>query len=160
MKIKIAAIGKLKAGPEQELFSRYLKRSRNSGVQVGISEISVQEYSESKAASVSQRKQQEANLLISNPGNGSVLVAFDENGRDLTSAQFSQYLAKERDDGVNEMVMVVGGADGLGDELLKSASTTIRLGAMTWPHQIVRILLAEQIYRAITILSGHPYHRQ
>jgi len=160
MRIKIAAIGKLKAGPERELFSRYIERSRNCGVQIGISQISVREFPESKADNANQRKEFEAKQLISCVINGGKVIALDENGRDLTSSQFSLFLASQRDNGLNELVMVMGGADGLGDELLKSASATIRLGAMTWPHQIARILLAEQIYRATTILSGHPYHRQ
>lgn len=159
MKLKIIAIGKLKSGPESELFSRYLERARRSGVQLGFSAVILQEYQEDKSATAKQRKSREGIQLMSSVSQGSSLLAFDENGDDLTSEQFAKYIADNRDNGIDEMAFVIGGPDGQGQELLMRANKTIRLGSMTWPHQIARILLAEQIYRAMTILSGHPYHR-
>jgi 23S rRNA (pseudouridine1915-N3)-methyltransferase len=160
MKLKISTIGKLKSGPEQDLFSRYLTRSRKIGLQLGFSAILLQEFPESRNPSASRRKQQEAELLFSTAGKGGVIVAFDENGKDLSSPQFSRYLGNELDCGTKELVLALGGPDGLDSELLARAKSTLRFGRMTWPHQLARILLAEQLYRAMTILSGHPYHRQ
>ena len=160
MKLKISAIGKLKSGPEEELFSRYMKRSRAAAIQLGFRELSLQEFSESKNATASARKQHEGQLLLSSTKAEGVLLTLDENGRDFTSAQFAEFLSSERDAGTAELVFVLGGADGLDRQLLNKAKVSIRLGQMTWPHQIARILLAEQIYRSMTILSGHPYHRR
>jgi 23S rRNA (pseudouridine1915-N3)-methyltransferase len=160
MKLKISAIGKLKSGPERELFQRYLTRSGGMANQLGFSAISLREFSESKNNSPEIRKQQEAEQLISTTNKGGILLAFDENGKDLTSTQFATMLATERDSGAGELVFALGGPDGLGAELLDKAKARLRFGKMTWPHQVARILLAEQIYRAMTILAGHPYHRQ
>ena len=160
MKIKIAAIGKLKSGPEQELFTRYLKRSRQLGSQLGFSQILLHEFTESKNPVLIARKQQEAELLLSTAKTNSTLIAFDENGKDITSQQFAALLKNERDEGTNELVFALGGPDGFADEMLGKAKISIRFGKMTWPHQLARILLIEQLYRATTILCAHPYHRQ
>ena len=88
-----------------------------------------------------------------------MLVALDETGRNLDSRAFAQQIARWRDDGAADLVFAIGGADGLGSPLLHRATLRLALGAMTWPHQLVRLMLAEQVYRAVTILSGHPYHR-
>ena len=160
MKLRISAIGKLKSGPEQELFSRYLSRAQGTGAQLGFPSISHHEYPESRNSKVTIRKQQEAELLFSATDRGNILLVFDENGKDYSSPQFANLLASQRDQGTKELVMTLGGPDGLDRELVDRANFSIRFGSMTWPHQIARILLAEQIYRAMTILAGHPYHRQ
>ena len=160
MKLKISAIGRLKSGPEQELFSRYIKRAQASGTILGFSSITHQEYPESKNSSVQIRKQQECKLLFPAASNQAALMVLDEKGKDFTSAGFARLLGNERDQGGNEMIIVLGGPDGLDQKLLNQAKYRVRFGAMTWPHQIARILLAEQLYRAMTILAGHPYHRQ
>jgi 23S rRNA (pseudouridine1915-N3)-methyltransferase len=160
MKLKISAIGKLKSGPEQELFSRYFKRAQVSGNKLGFSSITHQEYPESKNSSVQIRKQQECKLLFPVENKNSALMVFDENGKDFTSTKFARLLAHQRDQGNNELIMTLGGPDGLDQKLLNKAKYSVRFGSMTWPHQIARILLAEQLYRAMTILAGHPYHRQ
>ncbi|MCP4183492.1 MAG: 23S rRNA (pseudouridine(1915)-N(3))-methyltransferase RlmH [Hyphomicrobiales bacterium] len=160
MKLKISAIGKLKTGPEQELFSRYFKRAQVSGAKLGFSSISHQEFPESRNSLVQIRKQQEGELLSPIENKKSVLMVFDENGKDFTSARFAKLLAHQRDQGNRELIMTLGGPDGLDQKLLNNASYSVRFGPMTWPHQIARILLAEQLYRAMTILAGHPYHRQ
>ena len=159
MKIKLSAIGKLKSGPEQELFNRYFERARTTGKQLGFSDISLREFAPSQVATTAQRKRQEEALLLSPVGNDSYMLALDENGQDISSTQFSQILATKRDAGLGELVLIIGGADGLSPELLENSDKTIRLGKMTWPHQLARILIMEQIYRAMTILSHHPYHR-
>ena len=160
MKLKISAIGKLKSGPERELFQRYLTRSGAMASQLGFSAPSLSEFSESKNPTAPIRRQQEGQLLVSTTDKDSVLIALDENGKDMTSAQFAKLLGSERDGGTRELVFVLGGPDGLGREILGQAKISLRLGHMTWPHQLARILLAEQIYRAMTILARHPYHRQ
>ena len=159
MKLTISAIGKMKSGPEQELFSRYLTRAKSIGAGIGFPNVSLVEYSESKSSNTSIRKDQEADLILAGSGQA-IILAFDENGKDYSSQQFSSLLANYRDDSTPNMVFALGGPDGHGDALLKKAKLTIRLGKMTWPHQIARILLIEQIYRAMTIMSGHPYHRE
>lgn len=160
MKLKISAIGKLKSGPEQELFSRYLKRAQAFGGQLGFPSIIHQEYPESRNTSVQIRKQQECELLFPIENKNTALMVFDENGKDFTSTRFANLLAHQRDQGNKELIMTLGGPDGLDQKLLNNAKYSVRFGPMTWPHQIARILLVEQLYRAMTILAGHPYHRQ
>ena len=160
MKIGISSIGKLKAGPERELFDRYMKRSLSAGPQLGFSSFAVREFVESRASSADQRKQQEAELILSSAQKGAAICALDENGKDFTSEQFANLLASSRDQGISQFVFALGGPDGHGSNLLQTANPVIRFGKMTWPHQVARILLAEQIYRALTILNGHPYHRR
>ncbi len=99
-------------------------------------------------------------MLFSATDKGNTLLVFDENGKDYSSPQLAKLLANQRYQGTKELVMTLGGPDGLDRELIGRANFSIRFGSMTWPHQIARILLAEQVYRAMTILAGHPYHRQ
>ncbi|WP_346913364.1 23S rRNA (pseudouridine(1915)-N(3))-methyltransferase RlmH [uncultured Roseibium sp.] len=91
---------------------------------------------------------------------GAKLVVLDEHGKSLSSLHFSRKLEGWKDEGVQDVVFAIGGADGHGAELLARADLKIAFGTMTWPHQLVRILLSEQIYRALTIQAGHPYHRE
>ena len=90
---------------------------------------------------------------------GALLIALDERGDSPTSERFAEMLGEARDRGTPNTVLMIGGPDGHGQELLSRAGHRISFGRLTWPHQIVRILAAEQVYRAVTILSGHPYHR-
>ncbi len=117
------------------------------------------ELPESRAQRAEDRKAEEARGLLQSLPNAARLVVLDERGNNLTSADFSQKLENWKDDGVPDVVFSIGGADGHGPALVSRADLKLALGAMTWPHQIARILLAEQIYRAMTIQSGHPYHR-
>jgi 23S rRNA (pseudouridine1915-N3)-methyltransferase len=158
MKITIAVIGKLKAGAERELLNRYLDRAQKAGRQIGLS-FAVREFTEDRNAAAAQRKTREAGTIVAALPQDASLVALDENGRNLTSADFARLLQRLRDDGVRELVLAIGGADGHGRDVLERATSKIAFGAMTWPHQMVRVMLCEQLYRAITILSGHPYHR-
>jgi len=159
VKVTIAAIGRLKAGPERELLDRYLKRAEAAGRRLGLA-FAIREMPESRAASGAQRKDQEAAVLLGISPPGAPIVALDEGGRSMDSPAFAARLAAWRDEGIAEATFFIGGADGLGRELLGRADLRLAFGAMTWPHQLVRILLAEQFYRAVTILSGHPYHRE
>lgn len=158
MEMTIAAIGRMKAGPERELAGRYVDRVNKTGRRLGLS-LAVREFPESRAASAATRKDQEAAVLLAALPPGAVLVALDETGRNLDSRTFAGQLARWRDDGIHELVFAIGGADGLAPALLATATLRLALGTMTWPHQMIRLMLAEQAYRAVTILSGHPYHR-
>lgn len=158
MLITIAAIGRMKAGPERELAERYIDRVNKAGRRLGLS-LAVRELPESRAGSASARKDQEAVALLAARPPAGILVALDEAGKDVDSRTFAAQLAGWRDDGIGDVVFAIGGADGLGQALLDAATLRLSLGPMTWPHQLVRLMLAEQTYRAVTILSGHPYHR-
>ncbi len=159
MKIHIGAIGRLKKGPEQTLADQYFERIEKTGRQAGITALKIAEYPESTAASADLRKADEAaRLLASCPSNATILV-LDEHGKDQTSAAFAQTIARFRDDGKQDLAFLIGGPDGHDHQLLKNCHVKIALGARTWPHRLVRIMLAEQIYRAVTIMLNHPYHR-
>ncbi len=160
MRLQISAIGKMKAGPEQQLFKRYLERATKTGSQLGITGIRLVELPESRADEIQLRKTQEAESLIKSIPENYTIIAFDENGTDMPSVEFANILARHKDNSTAGIVYLLGGADGHGKLILSRAAKTIRLGRMTWPHQIARILLMEQIYRAMTIISRHPYHRQ
>lgn len=149
----------MKKGPESELLERYGKRSNASGRQIGISGPHVSEWPESKLANSIQRKEEESRKLLSGANRGAMLICLDETGSDLTSPGFADLLRSNLDSGVTETAFVIGGPDGLGELALQASSMKLCLGRMTWPHQLARVMLAEQLYRAITILTGHPYHR-
>jgi len=159
VRLAILTIGKMKKGPESDLLARYVKRSAAAGRQIGLSGPDILEWPESRAATVSGRKDDEARNLLSGLGKGSVLISLDEAGREFTSTQFAKLIQSNLDKGVAEMAFVIGGPDGLGTDVIEAGSLKLCLGRMTWPHQLARVLLAEQVYRAITILTGHPYHR-
>jgi 23S rRNA (pseudouridine1915-N3)-methyltransferase len=158
MLITIAAVGKLKAGPERQLFQRFSDRAAAAGRKLGL-KFSLRELPESRAGSAAARKAQEASAMLAAVAPGAVLVALGEAGKSIDSRAFAEQLAKWRDGGTAEIVLAIGGADGHGPELIDRAALSLAFGAMTWPHQLVRLMLAEQLYRAVTILSGHPYHR-
>lgn len=158
MLLTIAAVGRLKAGPERDLFDRYLARAEGAGKKLALT-FAVREIPESRAAGAVERKTQEASALVALMPRGATLVALDEGGTNLDSRAFSERIGKWRDDGAADIVLALGGADGHGEAILKKAALRLALGAMTWPHQLARLMLAEQLYRTVTILSGHPYHR-
>lgn len=155
MLITVAAVGKLKAGPERELYDRYVERAAAAGRSLGLT-FATREFTESRASSADARKGAEAKSLLAL---GCITVALDEGGKAIDSRAFAERLARWRDDGNSDLVLALGGPDGHGPELLRKSALRIAFGPMTWPHQLARIMLAEQLYRAVTILSGHPYHR-
>lgn len=160
MRLAILAVGRMKAGPERELYDRYGDRISKSGKALHFMGPDLHEIVESRAQESQKRKSEEANQLIQAAGEGARIILLDEHGKDLSSQEFSQLLKNEQDMGTAKLAFAIGGPDGHGDELKNTSIRKIRLGSMTWPHQIARILLVEQIYRGITILSGHPYHRE
>jgi 23S rRNA (pseudouridine1915-N3)-methyltransferase len=159
MRVLIAAVGRLKAGPERELFDRYAERANAAGRSVGLAPVEISEVSESQARRPADRISEEAGKLEAALPKGARRIVLDARGRSLSSEELAARLGKLRDQGAQTAAFLIGGADGLPKSALERADLTISFGAATFPHQIVRILLAEQIYRAITILSGHPYHR-
>jgi 23S rRNA (pseudouridine1915-N3)-methyltransferase len=159
VRLVIGAVGRLKAGPERDLFERYRGRLDAFGRTLALGPLSVVEIEESRSRRPEDRRADEAERLLKAVGGGA-LVVLDETGPSLTSAAFAARLGRWRDEGAASLAFLIGGADGHDASVLARAALTLSLGAMTWPHQIVRLLLAEQVYRAATILAGHPYHRE
>jgi len=158
MRIVIAAVGRMKAGPERELVSRYLDRATGGGKPLALTGFDVVEAAESRASSPASRKADEARALRAALPDG-IVVALDERGKQITSEGFAKQVLRWRDDGRPAAGFVIGGADGIDPDFVKSADLVLSFSPMVWPHQLVRIMLAEQLYRTTTILSGHPYHR-
>ena len=159
MRITFIATGRLKAGQEAELAARYIDRLAKAGPAIGIEFARTVELTESRAQSPEQRKSEEAAELERNLPKGAFLNLLDERGKTLDSPEFAERLGRIRDEGRRDVVLAIGGPDGFVKDLRSRADLVISFGRMTWPHQLVRILAAEQLYRAVTILSGHPYHR-
>jgi len=158
MRIAIAAVGRMKSGPERELVARYLDRATASGKPLALTGFDVTELAESRAGSAGARKSEEAKALRAAVPDG-VLVMLDERGKSIASDAFASQLARWRDDGRPAVSFIIGGADGIDPDFVRSADLALSFSPMVWPHQLVRIMLAEQLYRTTTILSGHPYHR-
>ena len=160
MRISIHAIGRMKQGPERELVGRYLGRAQAGGKALGLTGFEVVEGGESRAGNAATRKAEEAKILRGGIGEGAVMVALDEGGKGIGSEAFARLIERWRDGGRPAAAFLIGGADGLDPELLAAADLKLSFSPLTWPHQLVRIMLAEQLYRATTILAGHPYHRE
>jgi 23S rRNA (pseudouridine1915-N3)-methyltransferase len=158
VRVTIAAVGRMKAGPERELLDRYLDRAAKQGRALGVTKVEVREIPESRAARAEDRKAEEAEALLAGVADTAWVIVLDETGTTRTSQAFADDLAARLAEG-RDWAILIGGADGHGPAALARADLRLAFGAMTWPHQIVRILAAEQIYRATTILAGHPYHR-
>ena len=153
------AVGRLKAGPERELCERYLERVRKGGPKLGLRGFGVEEIPESRAGRANDRVAAEDAAILARLGEGDRVVCLDASGEFVDSASFATALAKDSDASVARTVFVIGGPDGLGREVLSRSHRRLSFGRNTWPHQLVRVMLAEQLYRVTTILSGHPYHR-
>jgi len=158
MRLTIAAIGRLKDAGERDLIARYMKRM-SAGRAVGISPVTIEEIPESRATDAGVRQDDEAARLLNLTADCDFRIVLDERGRAMSSAEFAQYLAARRDDGIKAAALLLGGPDGHSADLRKGAGLILSLGLMTLPHGLARVVLVEQVYRAITILSGHPYHR-
>jgi 23S rRNA (pseudouridine1915-N3)-methyltransferase len=159
MRLIIAAIGRLKDGPDRDLAERYIKRLEQAGRALRFAPVDVIELPEARGDNVDTRKADEAARLIAKIVGVEYVIALDERGSAMRSDQFAARLSKHRDGGVGSMAFVIGGPDGHGSALLTRADYKLTLSPMTLPHGLARIVLAEQLYRAMTILSGHPYHR-
>jgi 23S rRNA (pseudouridine1915-N3)-methyltransferase len=159
VRVTLAAVGRLGTGAERDLFERYRGRIDTAGKRIGIGPLQEAEIAESRRGSAGERRREEARLLLDRIPDGAVLVALDETGTALTSEAFARRLEKFRDGGARELAFALGGADGHGPPLLERATLTLALSPMTLPHGLARTVLAEQLYRSVMILSGHPYHR-
>jgi 23S rRNA (pseudouridine1915-N3)-methyltransferase len=158
MRLSILAVGRLKSGPERELVDRYAKRIEGMGRALGIAGLDLVEVPESRARREDDRRAEEAASLLERVGS-SALVVFHEGGRSVGSEAFAERLRALRDEGRPGLSCIIGGPDGLDPALIRRADWVLAFGQLTLPHQIVRALVAEQLYRALTILAGHPYHR-
>ncbi|MGB3447269.1 MAG: 23S rRNA (pseudouridine(1915)-N(3))-methyltransferase RlmH [Xanthobacteraceae bacterium] len=159
MRIMVIAIGRLKQGPERELADRYATRFDDAGRKLGFRGLDMREIPESRARDAATRIAEEAAAIAALIPEKSALVTLDEHGESIDSSSFARHLGRWRDESVVNTIFVIGGADGLSPELQRKAKLRLAFGRATWPHQLVRVLLLEQFYRAATILAGHPYHR-
>jgi 23S rRNA (pseudouridine1915-N3)-methyltransferase len=159
MRLVVAAVGRLKAGPERELAERYRERVGKLCRALGFNSIEVVEIDESRARRPEDRIAQEGAALAALMSGDHVRLALDASGQSLTSEGLAQRLMRWRDNGRASAYFLIGGADGLAGDLTRGADLVLAFGTATWPHQLVRIMLLEQLYRVATMLSGHPYHR-
>lgn len=156
MRVRIAAVGRMAArSPEAALVEDYLTRFAQTGRALGLGPATVAEVEDRRGGG----KSAEAALLSRQVPDGAAIIALDERGRTLSSPDLAAALARFRDQGRPEAVCLIGGADGLDPALRDRADLVLSFGAMVWPHMLVRVMLAEQLYRAATILAGGPYHR-
>ena len=159
MRLLVAAIGRLKDGPERELVERYRKRADQTGKRIGFRDVEVLEIRESRAQEVGKRMIEESIALANVIPDRAMVVILDQRGENLDSGALAARLGRWRDDGRPATVFVIGGDDGLAPSLRDKAAFQLAFGESTWPHPLVRVMLLEQLYRCTTILSGHPYHR-
>jgi len=159
MRIVVAAVGRLKQGAERELAERYRKRVIEAGRSAGLSAVDVVEIKESRAGDAPRRMLEESIAIANVIPDRAVTVILDARGESMSSAAFAGRLQGWRQQNKPAVVFIIGAADGLAPSLREKASLAIAFGEATWPHQLVRIMLLEQLYRATTILAGHPYHR-
>lgn len=150
-KIEIIAVGKLKQGAQADLIQEYLTRIKWP---LTIHEV------ESKITDSKAQQAQEHKLILEKLDNDGFLIILDERGKSPRSMEFAQQIEKLQNDGIEKITFIIGGADGLTDDIRQKANMMISFGHQTWPHMMVRTMLLEQIYRAQQILAGHPYHRE
>jgi 23S rRNA (pseudouridine1915-N3)-methyltransferase len=159
VRVIMAAVGRMKDGPERNLLDRYWDRLATAGRPLGWSAASIAEILESRASSPQARQRDEAERLLAKTAARDLTIVLDEKGRRLDSPAFASYLRSRQESGARDLCLLIGGPDGHGSAAVEAADLVLSLGPMTFPHMLARILVAEQLYRAATILSGHPYHR-
>jgi 23S rRNA (pseudouridine1915-N3)-methyltransferase len=155
LRLHLCAVGRLRTGPERMLFDDYVSRFDRSGRAFNLGPLTEHEVEDKKNLGMAA----EAALLDRSIPAGAMVISLDERGRLLTSPDFATHLARWRDAGTQDAAFVIGGADGIAPILRDRADFSLSFGAMVWPHMLVRVMLAEQLYRAATILAGGPYHR-
>ncbi|HEY1452239.1 MAG TPA: 23S rRNA (pseudouridine(1915)-N(3))-methyltransferase RlmH [Roseiarcus sp.] len=160
MRLALVCVGKLKAGPERLLFDRYLKRLKESARSAGIAGVDVREIRESRARRPEERRAEEGAAILAAVSKGGVLILLDERGPSIASEEWAADIGQARDASRPVYTVAIGGPDGLDSSLGAAAHRMVSFGSMTWPHQLVRVMAGEQLYRAMTILAGHPYHRR
>jgi 23S rRNA (pseudouridine1915-N3)-methyltransferase len=159
MRLLICAIGRLKQGPERELAASYRKRAETAGRPLGLRAIEIVEIRESRAQDAERRRTEESIALANVIPEDGMVVILDQRGENLDSASLATLLQRWRTENCPSVAFIIGGADGLAPSFAQRATLRLAFGAATWPHQLMRIMLLEQLYRAGTILAGHPYHR-
>jgi 23S rRNA (pseudouridine1915-N3)-methyltransferase len=159
MRLVMVSVGKLKAGPERVLFERYFKRLTEGARTAGLAGVDLREIGESRARRPDERRAEEAAAILAAAPKGAALVLLDERGPSATSEEWAADIGRARDASQPSYAVAIGGPDGLDPSLRAAAHRIVSFGAMTWPHQLVRVMAGEQLYRAMTILAGHPYHR-
>jgi 23S rRNA (pseudouridine1915-N3)-methyltransferase len=155
VRLHLCAVGRLRAGPERALVDDYLQRCDRTGRPLGLGPVTEHEVEDKRGGGMAA----EGELLARALPAGSVLVVLDERGKSLSSPELATQLAQWRDGGRQDAAFVIGGADGIDPALRSRSDLAISFGRMVWPHMLVRVMLAEQLYRATTILAGSPYHR-
>ena len=155
MRLQVLAIGKLKAGPEKTIANEYQLRLEGLGRKAGITKFTVNDHAESQAQTAAQRMDDESKLLATK----AATIVLDERGKPLSSEDFAKLLQRHLDQGTQDLAFLIGGPDGHAPQTRQNAGQLLSFGPMTWPHRLVRVMLFEQIYRAVTILVNHPYHR-
>jgi 23S rRNA (pseudouridine1915-N3)-methyltransferase len=159
MRLIVSAVGRLKDGPERALLERYQERLAPLAKRLGLAPVSWHETGESRAGDAARRREEEGAALLKPLREADFIIALDARGKPLGSEAFARLLAAKRDAGTRTAGILIGGPDGLSDTARAAAHLELSLGAITLPHGLARIVLAEQLYRAATILSGHPYHK-
>ena len=157
MRVQLLAVGRLKAGPERELVERYRSRADAMARGAGIAAFTLVELPEGRERHPPERQATESAALLGRVG-PSRFIAFDERGTSVPSERFAGEIGRWRDAG-HSLALAIGGPDGLAESVRSRADLVLSFGALTLPHGLVRVLVVEQFYRALTILSGHPYHR-
>lgn len=159
MRLQILAIGQARGSEEAALTEEFAKRARGFGKRLGFSELAVEEIAVSKARDAAKRMTEEAERLAARVPQGAHVIALDAKGKGMTSEDFAEMLGALRDAGTRDLCFVIGGPDGLAPLPGIKPGRSLAFGPQTWPHLLVRAMLSEQLYRALTILAGHPYHR-
>jgi 23S rRNA (pseudouridine1915-N3)-methyltransferase len=159
MRLIVAAVGRARAAPEQRLCDLYWERAGALGPKLGFSKLERIIIDVSHAATAAERIREEASKLTNRLPHPAYGIVLDEAGRSLSSEAFANHLRELRDRIGRDLIFVIGGPDGLARNLRDAADERLAFGPQTWPHLLVRVMLSEQIYRAFTILAGHPYHR-
>ena len=159
MRLLILCVGNARGASEGALTDDFITRAKNMGRGMGISDVAVEEITVSKHRETPKRMQDEAERLAARIPDGAQVVLLDAKGKGMTSTDFAEMIGALRDAGTKHLVFVIGGPDGLGKLPRIKPGRSLAFGPQTWPHLMVRAMLSEQVYRALTILAGHPYHR-
>jgi len=153
VKLHILAVGQVRKGPERDLVDDYLARLEKTGRSLGLRGVTEHEVASGGGMEA------EAERLLARLPDGASLVMLDERGQQIPSRDLAKLIARQRDDGMGDMCFLIGGADGHGEAVRRAAALKLGFGPQTWPHKLVRVMLAEQLYRAATLLAGTPYHK-
>jgi len=156
VKLTLGVAGRLRAGPEKGLADDYLARAQALGRGLGLAPVTLREFHPRKQAA----RTDITNMVLDALEPGTMRLVLDERGQDMSSKDFAHMLARLRDDGAPHAAVLVGGADGWDVPMRQGAAAVLRFGRWTWPHRLVRVMAAEQLYRALSILAGAPYHRE